>query len=284
MDAALSAYLRRLGFSSAPAPPTLDTLVALHRAHLATIPYENLGIMLGSPPSADVTDTVERIAATGRAGYCFHHNGAFEALLAALGFRVSRRHGHVWTDEVHRWETSLNHLVLVVDDLPTAANPHGRWWVDVGLGDGFVDPLPLVAGRHDQDGFVFDLDNVSSGRWSFRHDPLGSFAGVEVSDRPIEVAAAHELLSTGPDSHFTRFLVVQRQDARGTHTLRGCVLSLVRPGRSQVVAELTSYDAWRAALADPLGLPLDDVDPVDLADLFDRCLAAHAAWVAAGRR
>ncbi|MCB0909768.1 MAG: arylamine N-acetyltransferase, partial [Nocardioidaceae bacterium] len=77
MDAALSAYLRRLGFSSAPAP-TLDTLVALHRAHLATIPYENLGIMLGSPPSADVTDTVERIAATGRAGYCFHHNGAFE--------------------------------------------------------------------------------------------------------------------------------------------------------------------------------------------------------------
>ncbi len=283
MDAALGAYLRRLSFSSAPAP-TLETLVVLHRAHLAAVPYENLGIMLGSPPSADVADTVERIVATGRAGYCFHHNGAFEALLADLGFRVSRRHGHVWTDEEHRWETSLNHLVLVVDDLPTSANPDGRWWVDVGLGDGFVDPLPLVAGRHDQAGFVFDLEDVSPERWSFRHDPLGSFTGAEVSDRPIEVAAAHELLSTGPDSHFTRFLIVQRQDARGTHTLRGCVLSNVRPGRSQVVAELTSYDAWRAALADPLGLPVDDVDPADLADLFATSLASHRAWVESGRR
>lgn len=283
MDAALGAYLRRLGFASAP-PPSLETLVALHRAHLATIPYENLGIMLGRPPSTDVADTVDRIAATGRAGYCFHQNGAFEALLTALGFQVSRRHGHVWTDEAHRWETSLNHLVLVVEGLPTTANPDGRWWVDVGLGDGFVDPLPLVAGRHDQDGFVFGLDDVSPTRWSFRHDPLGSFSGAEVSDRPIEVAAAHELLSTGPDSHFTRFLIVQRQDVHGTHTMRGCVLSLVRPGSSQVVAELTSYDAWRAALADPLRLPLDDVDPAELADLFQRSLAAHRAWVESGRR
>jgi len=281
--AAQSAYLRRLGFGTAP-EPTLETLVALHRAHLARIPYENLGIMLGRPPSVDVEETIDRIAETGRAGYCFHHNGAFAALLTELGFRMSRRHGHVWTDEEHRWGTSLNHLVLVAHDLPTTANPDGHWWVDVGLGDGFVEPLPLVAGRHDQDGFLFELDAVSAAGWSFRHDPLGSFSGAEISDRPIDIGAAHALLSTGPDSHFTRFLIVQRQDPRGTHTLRGCVLSRVEPGRSHAVAELTSYDAWRAALAEPIGLPLDDLPSAELVDLFERSLDAHRAWVRAGRR
>ena len=49
---AAAAYLRRLGVDG-DLPPTLETLVALHRAHLDAVPYENLGIMLGRPPSVD---------------------------------------------------------------------------------------------------------------------------------------------------------------------------------------------------------------------------------------
>ena len=41
-----------------------------------------------------------------------------------------------------RADAELNHLVLVADGLPTDDNPGGRWWVDVGLGDAFRDPLP----------------------------------------------------------------------------------------------------------------------------------------------
>jgi N-hydroxyarylamine O-acetyltransferase len=281
VDPALEGYLHRLGYD-APPPATLATLGELHRAHLLTIPYENLGIMLGRPPSVGVAQTVNRIAATGRAGYCFHHNGALGALLAALGFSVTRWHGHVYDAEEWRWETSLNHLALAVEDLPTANNPGGRWWADVGLGDGFLDPLPLVAGDYRQHGFRYAVEAPSAAGWSFRHDPAGTFRGVEVSDRPLDLEAAHAELSLTPDSHFTRFLVAQRRDPTGVDTLRGCVLERVEPGRRDRV-DVTSYDEWRGALTGVVGLPLDDLDPAELAGLWERTLAGHRAWDEAGR-
>ncbi len=96
-----AAYLERLGLP-ADLPPTLESLVAVHRAHAQAVPYENLGIMLGRPPSVVPADSLDRVAATGRAGYCFHQNGALETVLREVGFAVERRHGHVWTLPEHR--------------------------------------------------------------------------------------------------------------------------------------------------------------------------------------
>src|SRR3954452_19280688 len=127
---AVAAYLRRVEYDGDLAP-TYDTLLALHRAHLDAVPYENLGIMLGRSPSVDPAASLARVGEVGRAGYCFHQNGALEVVLRALGFQMSRRHGHVYTAEEHRDDTSLNHLVLVADGLATDDNPGGRWWVDV---------------------------------------------------------------------------------------------------------------------------------------------------------
>jgi N-hydroxyarylamine O-acetyltransferase len=264
-------YLARLGID-APLPPTLDTLFLLHERHQERVPYENLGIMLGRPPSVDPESCLDRVGRTGRAGYCLHHNAALELVLTNLGFTVERRHGHVWTDEQDRDGDALNHLVLVVTDLPTAGNPDGRWWVDVGLGDAFRLPLPLVAGAHVQDGFCYRLDDVRADGWSFRHDPAGSFTGVEVRDRavgPFEVLAAHAELSAPEGGRFARFVVVQRRTAEGTATLRGRTLQRQTP-RGTTTTELTSYDAWRAALADDLQVPLDDLDDAELVALFER--------------
>ena len=47
--------------------------------------------MLGRPDSTDPAQTLDRIAAGGNAGYCFHHNGAFEIVLLALGPRRAGR-------------------------------------------------------------------------------------------------------------------------------------------------------------------------------------------------
>jgi arylamine N-acetyltransferase len=273
-----SAYLLRLGIE-VPPPPTLDTLVTLHRRHLERVPYENLAIMLGRPPSVDAAASLERIGTLGRAGYCFHHNGALELALRDLGYEVSRRHGHVWTDESDRDGTSLNHLVLHVAGLPTEANPGGEWWADVGLGDGFREPLPVVVGRHHQDGFTYEITDVRPDGWSFRHAGSASFVGAEVSSLPTEpfdVLAAHAELSAPGSGRFARVLVVQRRHAGGTTTLRGCLLTQSTPFGS-TRTELASYAEWRAALGD-LGLPLDapaDPDAEELRDLFDRMWATH---------
>jgi len=291
---ALAAYLRRLGFDEAP-PPTLESLRALHRAHLERIPYENLGIQLGQPPSADPKETVRRIAEVGRAGYCFHQNGAFEVLLRSLGYAVTRRHGHVWANHVwanpvDRLNTALNHLVLVVSGLPTDDNPGGHWWVDAGLGDGFAEPLSLVRGTHEDGGFRYEIGagsgSQASGRpqgpaaWTFEHDPAGAFSGVMITERDSSqqaVDASHRHLSTDPASGFVKLLTVMRRDATGVDVVRGCVLQRVQAGTT-TERDLTSYAEWREALADATGLPLDDVDPAGLEAVWTRMRAAHEAW------
>jgi arylamine N-acetyltransferase len=277
---ATAAYLRRLGVD-VPPPPTLDALVLLHRRHLERVPYENVAIMLGRPPSVDAVASLERIGELGRAGYCFHHNGSLEIVLRELGFDVSRRHGHVWTDEDDRTGAFLNHLVLHVAGLPTDTNPGGEWWVDVGLGDAFRDPLPLVVGEHRQDAFTYVIDEVRPDGWSFRHDATGSFTGVEVTTRPTDpatVLASHAELCAPGTGRFSKVLVVQRRYAGGVATLRGCLLTHTGAGAT-VETELATYESWRTALAD-LHVPVDDLGDDELRELYDRMWAAHLAWKA----
>ena len=282
----LTAYLSRLGLADVP-PPTLDTLVDLQRRHLDRVPYDNLDIMLGRPPSVDAHESLARIAAGGRGGYCLTQNGAFALALELLGYDVTPRRGRVWTRPEDRFpERSdfFNHLVLIVDELETDANQGGRWWPDVGLGDGFVDPLPLTLGDHEQGGFCYRLEGAPRLGWSFWHDPRGTFTGIEafrgLPDGALE--ECHEHLSTSPDSPFTRLLVAIRRTVGGIDTVRGCVLSrLDDDGLEQT--DLVSYDEWRGALCDVVRLPLDDVGEDELRGLFDRMLEGHRAWDAAGR-
>lgn len=279
----ISAYLQRLGIDEA-LPPTIESLRLLHRRHLERVPYENLGIMAGSTPSVDPADCLQRIGDFGRAGYCFHQNAALELVLRDLGFDVQRRHGHVWTDPADRDAPELNHLALVVSGLPTDDNPGGRWWPDVGLGEGFLDPLPLRVGEYDDGAMRFAITDVSKSGWSYRNDPRGSFAGLEVTNRPTDPVAvlnAHAQLSTAPEGVFTRLLIAQRRDDDGLNTVRGCVaVRIDAAGRHET--DLTSYESWRGAL-ESIGVSLDGLEDDALRALFERSLAAHARWVAARR-
>jgi arylamine N-acetyltransferase len=282
-------YLERIGVDPG-LPPTVETLTLVHRAHLDAVPYENLGIMLanlqGTPtPAVDTEACVERVAAVGRAGYCFHQNAALGAGLEALGFVVERRHGHVWSLPEHRDSAELNHLVLLVSGLPTDDNPSGLWWADAGLGEGFRDPVALVDGGFVDGGFAYAVNDPSPDGWSFTHADGGSLAGIEVTTRPVgpaDIDAAHRVLSTPPDGHFARIPVVQRRSERHYDSLRGCVLARIR-AEDRDERDVTTYDDWRAALADVLRLSLDDVADGTLRELFGRTLESHRAWDEAGR-
>lgn len=278
-----AAYLQRLGLD-ADLPPTVESLVAIHRAHASLVPYTNLDIMLGRPPSTVPSDSLARILATGRAGYCFHQNGAMEAALLDLGYAVERRHGHVWTKPEQPEGAELSHLVLLVTGLATESNPGGRWWPDVGLGEGPIDPVPLIEGDVLDGPFRFTVSQVTDDTWSFANDPTGSFAGLEVRDLPTDQAAVevgHAALSTPPAGAFTRVLVVQRRDPLGCDTVRGCVATRIDADGVRT-SDLTTYDAWRDALG-AVGLSVADVPADDLHGLFERSLASHRAWDEAGR-
>jgi N-hydroxyarylamine O-acetyltransferase len=270
-SAAVDRYLARLGFSAVPGP-TAANLARLQRRHLDAVPYENLAIMLGRPDPADPGQTLERIAAGGNAGYCFHHNGAFEVVLRALGFAVERRPGQVWGRPV----PALNHLVLLV------TIDGRRWWADLGLGDALRDPVELAAGEIRQGPYQYEITLNGGGEWSFRHDPAaGSFPGLDVgAGRPsdADVAQAHRMLSTPPGGRFTKVLVVMRRDDTGAEMLGG--IRHQRTGGGAFTRDLLSYGDWRAVLG-KLGVSLAGVGEGELRSLHDRMLAGHAERAAA---
>jgi N-hydroxyarylamine O-acetyltransferase len=265
-------YLSRTGLPLDLAP-TAEALAELQRRHLDAVPYENLAIMLGRPDSTDPRRTLERIAAGGNAGYCFHHNGAFEIVLRALGFAVERRSGQVRGRPTPR----LNHLVLLV------TIDGRRWWPDLGLGDALRDPVVVAAGEIRQGPFRYEITDVADGKWTFVHDPgAGSFTALDVRASPpsdAEVAEAHQELSTPPDGRFTRVLVVGRRDDTGADVLRG--IRYQRSGEGAFTRDLESYGDWRAAL-ESLGVSFAGIAGDELRALHVRMLAAHEEWAAAG--
>src|SRR5260221_9949353 len=146
-----AAYLERLGVEVRRNEVDGTTLAALQRAHIAAVPYENIDIVRGKPPAIDGASCARRIV-SGRGGYCFHLNGGFSALLEWLGVDITRHLAGVQGRSVAEPPgANGNHLGLTVE------GDGARWLVDVGTGDGPVEPLPLAPGSHEQDGFVFAL-------------------------------------------------------------------------------------------------------------------------------
>ena len=279
-DPLAHAYLGLLGVEAEPGSVDADVLGALQRAHLERVPYETLDLVRGAPPPIDPVLCARRVVA-GRGGYCFHLNGAFCALLEWLGVDVTRR-----VAGVQRWDAASppgatgTHLVLTVrlrDDVVLL--------VDVGLGDGPLVPLPLVAGLHEVVGFAYRLrpSECVDGGWRFDHDPRGAVAGFDFAPEAAADGAfdrVHAHLST--DSRFSRIVTVQRRLERRIDILRGCVYTeLDASGRRSV--DVTDEGAWWAMVLDHFGLAYDDLDGAERDVLWHSVRAAHEAWDAAGR-
>ena len=277
-------YLRRLDIAD-PGPPRPEGLRRLHAAHVERIPYEAIEIQLGRPTTLDPYDSADRIVGRHRGGYCYHLNGAFSVLLAALGYDVVWHRGGVQNRSEPKPVGAIgNHLALTVHGLPDDRCPDGVWLADVGLGDALHEPLPLKPGHYRQGPFAYELhpSTVEPGGWRFEHDPRGSFTGMDFRpDRATtdDFQERHAYLSTSPESMFVRTCSVQRRDATGVDVLTGCVLK--RLGDDPATScTLETADEWYDALADGFDLPLTDVTETQRDALWTRVRGAHEQWLA----
>ena len=84
----LDSYLARISYSG-PLAPTLETLRALHYAHLLAVPFENLDVHRGVPIVLDQERLYDKIVLHRRGGFCYELNSLFAALLGQLGFKVT---------------------------------------------------------------------------------------------------------------------------------------------------------------------------------------------------
>jgi len=246
------AYLARIGVT-APEAPTLAALASLHRAHLLSVPFENLDVTIGRPIRLDRISLLDKVVGARRGGYCYELNGLFALLLRSLGYAVDLVSARVATADGGLTD-EFDHVALVV----SGGSLDESVLADVGFGAGFIEPLPLREdlGRRERDHEV-GLEQ-RAGAWAYRERE----AGEGWRDRFVFTATPHPLADfeernvwqqTSPESHFTRSRLASVLTPTGRITLSGDRLITTTHGRREETV-LVGEDAVTAALGEHFGL------------------------------
>ncbi len=263
----LSAYLDRIDYHG-PLTPDYETLVALHRAHLTNIAYENFDIHLGRVLSMDTNAIFDKLVLRRRGGWCYEMNGLFAAALKEIGFKVTLLASAV--DRAHEGDDSeFSHLILRVDlDRP--------YLVDVGFGNGIFDPIPLEPGEYTQGFLTYKLENQGD-RWIFHNQPYGG-PGFDFTLEPHAFAdfqAKATWFQTEPESRFRRIAFCFRFQPDVLYAMVGVMLrTTTADGLDETTIE-TEAD-YRRALEDIFGLYLGD----DVSPLWREVWREHLAYIA----
>ncbi|MDX6534139.1 MAG: N-hydroxyarylamine O-acetyltransferase [Gaiellales bacterium] len=222
-------YLARIGYEGSR-DPSPATLAALQRAHMTSVPFENLDISLGRPLVLDRAANYRKIVERRRGGWCYELNGMFSWLLAELGFDVTLLGSAVAGPGGA--SRDLAHLLLRVDlDVPYIA--------DVGFGESSLRPLPLA----DVSGGVIQNENELQVRFTLEPRKLEDFE--EMS----------RWQQTSPESGFVRRRKITLAQPDGRITIRDLTFTEWR-GSDESVRELSGDDEWRAVLAECFGVDL----------------------------
>jgi N-hydroxyarylamine O-acetyltransferase len=245
----VSAYLARIGHPPVGEPGT-DALRSLHLAHVGSIPFENLDILLGRPIRLDLPALQAKLINARRGGYCFEQNLLFADVLEQLGFAVTRLAARVRLGTTRLLPRT--HMVLRVE-------AEGQLYLaDVGFGGaGLLEPIPFTADRlAPQHGWTYRLV-AEGGPWVLQSLQGGAWVDLYAfsleEQNPVDYEVANHYVSTHPDSRFVQTLTAQRSTPGARLVLRNrdfCVES----GTATQTRRIADEDDLLAVLAERFGL------------------------------
>jgi N-hydroxyarylamine O-acetyltransferase len=247
----LPAYLDRIAYAG-PVAPTAVVLRNLHRAHMLSVPFENLDIALDQKIVCDEAAFIQKIVERRRGGFCYELNGAFAGLLRAIGFRVTLLSARVPRDD-GSISPEFDHLALRVDlDEP--------WLADVGFGDSFLEPLELRSGtERSQDGWTYRVVDCGGSLCMERAERDAAWKRqycFTLTPRSLDdFAAMCHYHQTSPESPFTRKSVCSMATPDGRITVADRKLISTRNG-SREERLLASDTERRAALKEHFDIVL----------------------------
>jgi N-hydroxyarylamine O-acetyltransferase len=242
----LDAYLARIGLRGRP------SVAQVHRAHISSIPFENVDPQRGVPASLALDDLERKLVAERRGGYCFEQNLLLKAALEALGAEVDMYLARVRIGSAPGVTRSRSHLVLRV------YADGDSWHADVGFGTGsLLEPVPFGPGAtHEQSGWRFRvvqdgpelvLQTADRGEW------VDLYGFVPQPVPHVDVETSNWFASTYPRSPFVTGLIVSQHRDDGTRIW------------------LSSWDGLALTQQTPTGT---SVTPV-VADAVPKLLASH---------
>lgn len=250
----LTAYLKRIAYDG-PLAPTLETLRLLHRAHMLTVPFENLSIHIREEILLDDRALFRKIVERRRGGFCYELNGLFAFLLRALGFDVVKLSAGVASEE-GGFDPDFDHMALMV-------RLEDRWLADVGFGDSFLEPLRLDERAEQlQDGIGYRIDSEADRLILLRREGELWKPQYRFSLTPYESPDFEEMCryhQTSPLSPFTRKRVCTRPTSDGRITLSNLrFITTSKDGRDE--RELSSEEECLVILREHFGIDIEGFD------------------------
>jgi N-hydroxyarylamine O-acetyltransferase len=240
----LAAYLERIGVGPGAG------LAELHRAHVTSIPFENLESHAGVPVSLELDDVERKLVADRRGGYCFEHNLLVAAALEARGVRVEPMLARVRLGRppgIPRPRTHLVHRVHADGEV---------WLADVGFGHGtLLEPIPFGPGaEHEQSGWRFRLVQEGAEHVLQSADAAGWSDVYGFVPEPVpftDIQMSNWFTCTHPSSPF----------------VTGLILAVNRPDGTRV--SLTDRDGLALVTHTPSGRTTADVSWDEVPGLLD---------------
>jgi N-hydroxyarylamine O-acetyltransferase len=217
-------YLERIGLAGRE-PVGHAFLARLQLQHLLTVPFENLDILAGRPIALDLQRIYDKIVAGRRGGFCYELNGLFAWLLGQLGYDVNMVSARAWSRKDGRFGPEFDHMALLV-------RLDRKYLADVGFGDCFREPIPLLRGSvNDVSGTyriepaserpsVFTLEKFVDGEWTSVY--LFSTVPRALSEYR-RMCGYHQ---TSPDTHFTQRSICTMATRTGRVSLSGDFLTI----------------------------------------------------------
>ncbi|MBN6035031.1 arylamine N-acetyltransferase [Amycolatopsis sp. 195334CR] len=250
-DLDLDAYLARIGH--ARVEPSAAALRSLHEAHVRSIPFENLDVLLGPHPGLRLKVIADKLVHRRRGGYCYEHGLLFAAALELLGFDVRRRMARVQPDK----NGPRTHMVVLVR---VAGIDH---LADVGFGTGLVTPMPLVDGHEqDQNGWPHRITREGPLWILWRREPEGWTRLHATDDLPqhqIDYDVSNHYIATNPKSPFSGQLVAMTRGDHLSTRLVGDTLTTEHAGGDQTKRTITPGDLHKTLQSLGIDLPEDQV-------------------------
>ena len=208
----MEAYLARIGLRGRPG------VAAVHRAHVTTIPFENLDPRRGIPVSLELEDLERKLVDQRRGGYCFEQNLLLKAGFEALGggqIQVQTLLARVRMGASPGNPRPRSHLVLRVQA------EEADWLADAGFGHGtLLEPIPFgTGGPYEQSGWQFRLledgpelvlQAAQDGEWA----DLYGFIPEPVPF--VDIETSNWFTCTHPRSPFVTGLIISAQRPDGT--------------------------------------------------------------------
>ncbi|MFJ2867014.1 arylamine N-acetyltransferase [Kitasatospora sp. NPDC087314] len=258
----LDAYLARIGHPG-PVGADLETLCSVHRAHVMSIPFENLDPVRGIVPSLALDDLQKKLVEDRRGGYCYEQNLLLAAALRATGLTLRYLTGRVVLGTGDPATRPRTHMALLVD-VPGRPAPY---LADVGFGaiGALTRPIPLTPdAEHWADNRGHRLLRTGDDRagrletWTLQaHGPDGWASQYAFTTEPAEhsdITVANWYIATSPNSPFRSRIQVQRTSPDAHRSLSGEELTVTRADGTTVTRTLADDEIQQILVAE-MGLP-----------------------------